>query len=136
MSVTSRILPPAEVQRVIDAGGPLKDLQVDPARVSQMTVVVSEVDGQIVGYWLAWYGLHVEPLWIHEAYRKHPGVARGLQEVMADTIAARGEACVFCCINDGDAESMAPYATRLGFHPAPGRLYYLTVQAPAPTLVM
>lgn len=120
-------LPPDQVQRAIAAGGPLQDLQVDPAKLATMQVAVVEVDGQIVAYWVAWYALHLEPLWIHPDQQKSPGVARAMLTEIQALARASGELAGFAVIEDANASAIAPYAARLGFQPAPGQLYYLVL---------
>lgn len=124
-------LPADQAARAIAAGGPLQDLRVDPEKLAQMTVAVVEVDGQVVAYWVAWYALHLEPLWIHPDHQKSPGVARALLGEMQSVVQATGEPAGFAVIEDENLAQIAPYAERLGFQPAPGRLYYLVVQPPA-----
>ena len=128
--IRARILPPAESARAIEAGGPLQDLQVDPAKLATMRIAVVEVDDRVVGYWVVWYGLHVEPLWIQEAYRGHPGVARGLLEGMQHIVESSGEQAAFCVLEEENLGVLGEAAERLGFQPAPGVLYYLVVQPP------
>lgn len=124
-------LPPDQVTRALAAGGPLQDLPIDPEKLKDMSLAVVEVDGEIVAYWVVWYALHVEPLWIQPAYRKHPAVVRGIVEAMQAIVEQSGELAAFCVIEQEHLQTVAGYATRLGFHPAPGLLYYLVLQ-PAP----
>lgn len=120
-------LPPVEAHRALEAGGPLQDLGIAPDRLQEMSIAVVEVDDLIVAYWAVWYGLHVEPLFVAEAYRKHPAVISGIVEEMQTIVEASGEPAVFCVIEEANAAAVAPYAGRLGFHAAPGSLYYLVV---------
>lgn len=130
--ITRRTLDPAEVQKAIEAGGPLKDLQIQADKLKEMAIAVVEVDGVIVAYWVVWFALHTEPLWIHEDYRKHPRVVGGIVGEMQRIVEASGEPSAFCVIEDGEtAEIVRQYADRLGFHRAPGTLHYLVLQ-PAP----
>lgn len=132
MRITRRTLEREEVARAIEAGGPLRELGADPDKLSSMAIAVVEVDGVIVAYWVAWMGLHLEPLWIDPRWRRHPGVVGGIIDQMELVVQATGEPCGFCVVQTDDLESVAPYAKRLGFHEAPGKLYYLVVQEPAP----
>jgi hypothetical protein len=130
--ILRRILNTREVQRAIDAGGPLQDLQVDPEKLAEMAIAVVEVDDAIVAYWVLWYALHVEPLWIAPAYRKHPGVVGAIVEQMRETAEATGEAAAFCVIEESELAALVQsYATRLGFSEAPGSLYYVVLQPAA-----
>lgn len=132
MTITPRTLSPLEVQRAIDAGGPLQEMGIDPARLAAMTVAVVEVDGQIAAYWVAWKALHLEPLWIHPTWRKHPGVVGGIVEQIQQVAADSGEPVAFCEIATEDQAAVVPYATRLGFQAAPGQLYYVVLAPPTP----
>lgn len=127
MAIRAYTLPPDQVHRAFEAGGPLVDLQIDPAKLATMRVAVVEVDGQIVAYWVSWYALHIEPLWIQEAWRAHPGVGRGILDAMRQGVCASGEGVAFCEIADENLSVMAPLAERVGFQQAPGALYYLVV---------
>lgn len=128
MIITPRTLDASEVQRAIDAGGPLADLQVSAEALKAMTVAVVEVDGQIAAYWVCWYALHVEPLWISPLWRKHPGVVGGIVAQMQQVVEATAEPAAFCVIEAEQLAVVEPYAARLGFVEAPGKLYYLVLQ--------
>lgn len=143
MLVRRRTLEPGELQQAIDAGGPLQEMQIQADKIKEMAIAVVEVmtdatvdplhsEWRIVAYWVVWYALHTEPLWIAPDYRKHPGVVGGIVEEMQRIVEASGEPSAFCVIEDGDlAETVRGYATRLGFLQAPGTLHYLVLQ-PAP----
>lgn len=131
MAIQTRTLAPDEIQKAIDAGGPLADLQASPERMAEMAVAVVEVDGAVVAYWVCWYALHVEPLWIHPDWRKHPAVVGGIVGEMQKNAEATGEPAAFCVIEAENLLVVAPYAKRLGFYEAPGTLYYLMLQQPA-----
>lgn len=125
------ILPPEEIQRVIDMPGPLHDLQVDPEKMREMRVAVVEVDGEIVAYWVAWYALHLEPLWIAPEHRKTLSVVKGIVAQMQEVTEASGEPSAFCTIEAENLPVVSDYAERLGFLEAPGKLYYLVLPQPA-----
>lgn len=129
-------LPPEEVLRVREAGGPLVDLQMPEDKLREMSIAAVEVDGQIVAYWAVWYGLHVEPLWVQADQRKNPAVIKGIVLQMQAIVAATGEPAAFAVIDDATAEVVAQYATRLGFHPAPSKLYYLVLEPLAPAVTV
>lgn len=135
MDIKAYTLAPDQVHRALEAGGPLLEMQVDPARMKDMSVAVVEVDGQIVAYWVIWYALHVEPLWIQEAWRKHPGVVGGIVKQMQSVVEETMEPSAFCVIEEENLDRVAPYADRLGFLQAPAKLYYLVLQ-PAPEPAM
>lgn len=122
----------ADIQRAItEAGGPLADLQAEPDRMDGMSLACVEVDGQIVAYWLVCYALHVEPLWVAEAFRKNPPVIKGIVAEMQRIVEGTGEPAAFCVIDQENLDHVAPYANRLGFHEAPGKLFYAVVNPPA-----
>lgn len=129
------ILPPDQFERLREAGGPLADRDVYPslARLAQMVCPVVEVDGQIVAYWILWQALHAEPLWVHEDHRQASGVARGLVEEVFRAIAAAGEQTAFSVVEEAGLAVIGPYAARLGFQEAPGRLFYIVLTTPEPS---
>lgn len=131
MNIVTRVLDPDESAKAIAAGGPLQALSPDPDKLKQMSIAVVEVDGEIAAYWVAWYALHTEPLWIHPQWRRHAGVVKGIVQQMEQVILATGEPSAFCVVHDIDLNEVVPYAHRLGFYEAPGKLYYLLVQEPA-----
>lgn len=128
MTIVHRTLAPEEAHRAIEAGGPLQDLAVQADRLTDMRIAVVEVDGRIVAYWVVWYALHVEPLWVHDDWRRHPGVIAGIVDQMQEVVEGTGESSAFCVIEAENAETVAGYAHRLGFFDAPGKLYYLVLQ--------
>lgn len=131
--ITRRTLAPEESQKAIDAGGPLHDLQLDATRLAEMSIAVVEVDGVIVAYWVVWYAMHLEPLWVHPDHRKSPAVIKNIVAQVQDIVVASEAPAAFCIVEDVEAgEAVAQYADRLGFQQAPGQLYYVVVQAPAP----
>lgn len=126
-------LPHAESQRAIDAGGPLADLQLDATKLAEMSIAVVEVDGVIVAYWVVWWALHMEPLWVHPDHRTSPSVIRNIVAQVQEIVVSTEAPSAFCVVEDGEtAGVVAQYADRLGFLKAPGQLYYVVVQAPAP----
>ncbi len=134
MEMQSYILPPEQLERLREAGGPLADRETYPTldTLKDMAVAVVEVDGQIVAYWVTWYALHAEPLYIAEPARKHPAVARLLIEQVRDVLARSGELSAFATIEEENLPVVGAYAGRLGFHRAPGALFYLVLPAQEP----
>lgn len=131
MTITTRTLPPEDAHLAIAAGGPFQELQVQADKLKEMSIAVVEVDGRIVAYWCVWYALHVEPLWVHEDYRKSPGVIGGIVTEMQKIVEATHEPAAFCVIEAENLAEIGGYATRLGFQEAPGRLYYVILQPAA-----
>lgn len=94
------------------------------------TVVVMEDNevGRIVGYWMLFDAVHVEPLWIHEDYRKRPGVGRRLWRKVRDILVGANVPGAFAMILDHDAVPNVSMAKRLGFTKIEGELYYIRVK--------
>jgi len=134
MATIARTLAPDETQRAIDAGGPLKDMQVRADRLKEMSIAVVEVDDRIVAYWVVWYALHTEPLWIHEDYRRSPGVVGRLVGELQRIVEATGEPSAFAVIGEENLTQLAAAASRLGFYEAPGKLFYVVLE-PAQAVV-
>lgn len=126
--IRALLLTGPDTARAREAGGPLADLQLDPARLAEMTIAAVEVEGQIVAYWVLWKALHLEPLWIAPDHRKSPPIVAGIIDAMRAGAEASGEPAGFCVIEEPNLAVVAPYADRLGFVAAPGKLYYLVLQ--------
>lgn len=122
------LLPVAERERLREAGGPLAEVDLKTLEAEALPVV--EVDGRIVAYWPVFYALHLEPLWVAEAFRQHPGVLKGLLEQTEAAVASTGEPASFAII-DPEAPSL-PLAEKLGFARVPGDLYYVLMPATPP----
>src|SRR5687768_3173217 len=86
--ISRRVLPDEEVQKAIEAGGPLAELKVAPDKLKQMSVGVVEADGVIVAYWVVWFALHAEPLWVKPEFRRHPAVIKHVVQVMREIVEA------------------------------------------------
>lgn len=130
--IRSFVLTGPDVLRALEAGGPLQDLQLDPSKLATMKIAVVEVDGVIVAYWVLWTALHLEPLWITEEFRKSPSVVKHLFLATMNAAEATGEPAAFAVIEETNLEAVGELATRLGFAPAPGALYYLVLRTPQP----
>lgn len=132
MTPRSFVLTGPEVVRALEAGGPLVDLQLDPAKLATMRIACVEVDGRIVAYWVLWTALHLEPLWITDEFRKSPVVVKHLLLATLDAAEQSGEPAAFAVIEETNLEAVGELATKLGFVQAPGALYYLVLRAPQP----
>lgn len=121
--ITHRTLRSDEAARAVAAGGPLAEMP--PDLLADTSIAVVEVEGEIVAYWCAWYALHIEPLWVREDQRKHPAVIKGIVDEIHAIMDATPARSAFCLIDPADEATVLPYAQRLGFHAAPGNLYYL-----------
>lgn len=129
MTIVRRTLNPEEMDTALQAGGPLAEMQLSAEKLKQMRIAVVEIDGQIVAYWVVWFGLHVEPLWVAEEHRRSPAVIKNIVEQMQEEVLRTAEPAAFCIVESSEAgEVVARYADRLGFHEAPGKLYYVVVE--------
>lgn len=77
----ARLLPPQEWGRLADPA--LAGLVPGSA-----TIIVVEVDGQIVAHWAAMQVVHVEGLWMDPDYAGHAGVGRALLSAMVEQLRA------------------------------------------------
>lgn len=123
------LLPSDQVERLREAGGPLADLSPEQlAQLERASIAVVEIAGRIVAYWVVFYALHAEPLWVAPSARLHPGILRSLLEQTGAIIAETGEATTFAIIDPADAAAVhGVLPDRLGFARVPGDLYYLSV---------
>lgn len=130
--ITRRTLAPDEAQKAIDAGGPLHDLQLDATKLVDMSIAVVEDDGVIVAYWVVWYALHTEPIWVREDHRHSPAVIGGLIDQMETIVKATSAATAFCVIEEENVGVVDKYVERLGYLKAPGTLYYIVLPPSQP----
>jgi hypothetical protein len=134
MNIRTYVLPKEDVERAAEAGGPLADvLDWDHVR-NNMAIPVVEIDGAIVAYWCLFYALHAEPLFVHEAWRKHPGVIGGIVEALMTEAYKTGERSLHVQIRPDDVEHIRPYAERLGFIHDPGEMFYKVMTPVQPAL--
>lgn len=133
MSLRSFLLPAEDILRLREAGGPLAELPdhlLERVNAGHASVAVVEVEGQIVAYWVVFYALHAEPLWVKESHRKHPGVLRSLIAETTALIQATEEPVAFAIVGQPDLDLHQVDPRRLRFAPVPGDLYYLVVPGP------
>ena len=127
-------LPMDQLDRLKEAGGPLAE--VDTSNMHKANIAAVEVDGQLVAYWPVWRAIHAEPLWVHEDYRRHPGVIRAilreLERALDPLMAETGEHIAFAILGDQDILTSGKYVMRLGFERVPGDLFFL-IRQPAET---
>lgn len=122
------LLPLDQIERLREAGGPLAETDLSQLQLEALPVI--EVEGRIVAYWPMFYALHLEPLWITEAYRRQPAVATRLLDLMTEALHTIGKPVAFAVIDP--ATPVLQMAERLGFDRVPGDLYYVTVPASEP----
>jgi len=119
--VTIRELGSAEWGRLKDVEGPFHGRVLSPTETAR--IIVAEVDGTIVGYWVAAATIHLDPLWFNEAYRHHPKVGLAMLGAMVHTLQEVGVTHAYAVIADGDQPVSGELAEKIGFAPVPGRLY-------------
>lgn len=115
MVYTSRILPAEEWDRL-----PTEVTHTLNPDFSYVAVV--EMDGEIVARWAALNTVHLEGLFIEEAHRQHPAVARQLMTTMFQTLKGVGVVSVVTIIQDPGVQALAE---RVGFVVVPGAVYRL-----------
>lgn len=122
-----RILPPDEWPRIRAElpHSPLATL----ARFEDLqgVVVVVEDGGAIVGHWPLILTWHAEPLYLHPDHQRIGPALRKLIEGLYTTMRDVGVSTALAVIED---PTVVAQATRLGFQPVPGSLYYATAPAP------
>lgn len=126
------ILPADQIDRLREAGGPLAEQTDLTYLASKGSVAVVELDGQIVAYWVVFYALHAEPLWVSLTARHNAAVLRALVQQLEQLLDNVGDPVGFAIIQEDEIlEQGAKYARRVGFKPVPGTLYYL-IREPIP----
>jgi hypothetical protein len=128
-------LPPEEFER-LRGFAPFDRWPVDQpiapgARIIVAETVEAEGAARLVGFWVAFNVVHLEPLWIDPAQRGNAGIARGMLDRISKVLDEDRVTVAYATIADVDAERMAPLAARAGFTKIPGSLYVLE-RRPAP----
>ena len=124
--LTFRELPSDEWPRLLDHE-PFKTSGL-PVDNGHWKILVAELEGQIVGCSGVHEQVHWDPWWIAPDHRGNAGVVRGLVRYGAEFLLGYEIPQVFCTIDDARVLSH-DLAQRLGFEPAPGRLYILDLTA-------
>jgi ribosomal protein S18 acetylase RimI-like enzyme len=102
---------------------------------NELKIMVAETSsGEIVGYVVAYTCVHVEPIWVHEDYRRKPGVIRKLWRGAAQMLQRSGITFAFATIGIHDAPSNQALAQHLGFTRLPADLYALEIPPGSVTL--
>ena len=124
--VTVRELKPAEFYKL--ATLPPFNTDGIPA-FGHTRVLVAETENKtIVGYWIIFDAVHVEPVWVAEEYRKRPGLARRGWKKVWEMLSSANVPYAFATILDRDAMPNESLALRLGFTRLPGALYCIRVK--------
>lgn len=98
-------------------------------RHAGVAVVQEKESRRVVGYWMLFDTIHVEPLWLHPDYRKRSGVLRKLWGKVADMLGRTETKRAFAIIqNDDEAEALREQAKRLGFQRMTGDLYFVNLK--------
>jgi RimJ/RimL family protein N-acetyltransferase len=124
--MTFRELPPEEWSRLVVFEPFATHGIPDGDAIAAWHILVAEDDNEIVGFTGLFNAPHWEPWWIAPAYRQHAGLVRGLVRLGLDTLSESQLVSVFVTVGD-DAPEVQQLVERLGFTPAPGRLYLLYV---------
>jgi RimJ/RimL family protein N-acetyltransferase len=125
MSVTFRELPAAEWQTLIDQGiFPYAQYGVPPDN-GNWRILVAEREGKIIGCTSLHTQVHWDP-WYVDSNEEGLATVRGLIRQGRDVLKTLGIAHAFCTIDDANLITQ-DIAERLGFKPAPGKLYLLNV---------
>lgn len=119
--VTIRELPPEEWARASEVGGPLHGRPLPPA--AHARILVGEVEGQIVAYWVLAAMAHLDPLWIDEAYRHRAHFFLGLVGGMVTLLQREGITLAYALITHDLAPTQGKLIERLGFVPIDAALY-------------
>jgi hypothetical protein len=131
-----RELPPDEWYLLRFAPGPLKGHPLpksDEARI----LVAETPDKQIIGYWVAYLAVHMDPLWIEAEYRNRAHFLMALIGAMVTLLQQGGVQFAYAIIADGDQPQNGALAEKIGLSRLPGALYggvlAEPVGQPAPT---
>jgi L-amino acid N-acyltransferase YncA len=130
VTITARVLPPAEWLRILaeqpesPLAGQFQANGIPDADSARICVV--ERDGVIVGSWMIFMAYHAEPVYVNPDART-PSVIKALLEQTVTTLRAEGITHAFALIADVDLLENAPMAHHLGFQKAPGELYFVRV---------
>lgn len=99
---------------------------VDP---NTARVVVGEDEmGRIKALWIVHAAVHIEPFWIAEEHRCHPGLIRSLWRKVHEILQATGQKISYAIFEEGS--TALPLALRLGFQPMAGQLFLVTLPSP------
>ena len=123
LDLTIRQLPPAEWTRLL----PFEPFVTEGLPMpEQWRIIVAERAGIIVGFCCVFAAAHLEPWYIAPSHRRNPAVARGLVRVSRQVLEQEGIGAAFAVVSDTLPEQQA-IVERLGFVPAPGKLYAIDV---------
>lgn len=125
MSVTFRELPGPEWPKLVEDGiFPYAQYGIPPPS-DNWRIFVAERDGKIVGCTSLHTQVHWDP-WYVDSAEDGLGTVRGLIRQGRDVLRNLGIDHAFCTIDNANLITQ-DIAERLGFKPAPGKLYLLNV---------
>ena len=122
---TFRLLPPEEWTRLVETGmEPFVSFGLpDP---EHWRLIVAEVEGRIIGLSGLYNSVHNDPWWIAPEARHSPTVVRGLWRETKKVLDEAGVSFIYATVADQQPEVQA-MVQRLGYVPAPGKLFLLNV---------
>lgn len=119
--VDVRVLEPEELYLLLTIP-PFNTKGIPNFGQSRIVVAQEQISRQIVGYWVAFDVVHLEPLWVHPKHQKRPGVLRRMWTAMQRVLRENGVTKAFAMVTDPELE---PQAERLGFRPMPGKMFFV-----------
>lgn len=119
-----RELTPEELRPIL-ARPPFDQMELEPG--AHVRVMGAFREERMVGAWMMYDAVHAEPVWIAEEERANPAVARPLWEGVRRILVESGCPIAYVVMGDGGLPTAIPLATRLGFKPMGGNLFYLLV---------
>ena len=122
IGLTVRTLPPEERHKISQANGPMHDYPTGQLP-ENARIVVLEKEDTIVGYWVIFDAVHIEPLHLDPEVRNMPKAAMGLLAQVYTELQDAGVRSVFGIIDDADVPIVGAMAEQLGLKPLPGKIY-------------
>jgi N-acetylglutamate synthase-like GNAT family acetyltransferase len=109
-----RILQPDEFDRLLEFEPYNRGLSLPVPSAS--CVAVAEVDGRIVGFWVASACIHCEPIYVAPEERNGGFTATALLKTLVDELKSNGVTHTYVF---SETEQNSDYLTRLGFKKQP-----------------
>lgn len=122
--VDVRVLEPEELYLLLTVP-PFSEKGIPSFGQSRIVIAQEKNTRQIVGYWVAFDVVHLEPLWVHPKHQKRPGVLRRMWQSMQNVLRENGVTKAFAMVTN---TALEPQAERLGWRPLPGKMYFVDGQ--------